>query len=104
MTLDVATVLPLMCLTFTMKRAIVSTTAFCSYLFERPFFYIFDTRAAREALSRMMLEMQNTMNAIGDYSDTEDEDSDNEPTKTPTLKPTIESTPVIFSPFFLRAF
>ncbi|KAG0335903.1 hypothetical protein BG000_007132 [Podila horticola] len=50
-----------------------------------------DTEAAREALSRMMLEMQNTMNAIGDYSDTDDEDSDNEPTKTSTLKPTIET-------------
>lgn len=31
-----------------------------------------------------MLEMQNTLNAIGDYPDTEDEDTDNETAKTST--------------------
>ncbi|KAG0354362.1 hypothetical protein BG005_006544 [Podila minutissima] len=54
-----------------------------------------DTEAAREALSRMMLEMQNTMNAIGDYSDTDDtddENTDNEPTKIPEAAPSAPTT------------
>ncbi|KAI9234520.1 MAG: Argonaute complex, subunit Arb1 [Podila humilis] len=40
----------------------------------------------------MMLEMQNTLNAIGDYSDTEDEDTDNETTKTAKAVPSASTT------------
>ncbi|KAG0036208.1 hypothetical protein BGZ82_004532 [Podila clonocystis] len=39
-----------------------------------------------------MLEMQNTMNAIGDYPDTDDEDTDNEPSSVP--KATASVAPI----------